>query len=542
MSDYYHDDPVEEESSGRFPSKFITSALVIFAAVFYFQGTIAGNITLNSGAAIEFGQSVKVTTTCSGASVLTVTPKSSFVNVANGKGTHYVSSVSVSGIPSSCEGKDFSLSFYDSATGSSALPIFSFFGDNKRVATVFNSAGYFQQGFQSSGTDVSSDTGAFTVTFKTPVAFSTNAMKVTLQSTEHRDWAEASIVSSAMYTCTVLNSSAVKCWGNNDQGQLGDGTTTDSSNPISPSGLNSNIIDIATGNNHTCALLNTGTMKCWGLNGAGRLGDGTTTQRNTPVDVQGLSGVSAISTGGTHTCALLRTGALKCWGGNVKGQVGNGTDNQQLTPIDVTGLSSGVIAITAGQFFTCALLNTGAVNCWGDNASGQLGNGTTTTSFTPVNVPGLSASVIAIAAGYDHTCALLNTGGVQCWGSNTYGALGNGGTGDQSTPQTVSGISNAVALSGGRGHSCALLSTGAVKCWGYNVNGQLGDGTTTSSNTPVSVSNLSSGVIAIGTGYYHSCAVLSSGAVKCWGYNSQGQLGNGTTTNSSTPVSVTGIP
>jgi alpha-tubulin suppressor-like RCC1 family protein len=515
---------------------------VILASVFYFQSTLASNISINSGTAIEFGQAVKVTTTCSGASSLTVIPKSSFVNVSNGKGAHYISSVSVSGIPSSCEGKDFSLSFYDSATGSSALPIFSFFGDNKRAATVFNSAGYFQQGFQSSGTDVSSASGAFTVTFKTPIALSTDSMKITLQSTEHKDWAEASIVSLAAYTCTVLNSSGVKCWGNNDQGQLGDGTTTDSSNPISPSGLNSNVIEIATGNNHTCALLNTGFMKCWGLNGSGRLGDGTITTRTTPVDVQGLSGVSAISTGGTHTCALLRTGALKCWGTNVKGQVGNGTDNQQLTPTDVTGLSSGVIAITAGQFFTCALLNTGAVNCWGDNASGQLGNGTTTTSFTPVNVSGLSAGVIAIAAGYDHTCALLNTGGVQCWGSNTYGALGNGGTGDQSTPQTVSNISNAVAISGGQGHSCALLSTGAVQCWGYNLNGQLGNGGTTNSSIPVSVSNLSSGVIAIGTGYSHSCAVLSTGAAKCWGLNAQGQLGDGTLTRRTAPVSVTGIP
>ena len=441
MSDYYHDDPVEVEKSGHLTSKLITSAVVVIASVFFFQGTLASNISINSGRSIEFGQSVAVTAVCSGSENLTVTPRSSFDNAANGTGTYYLSSVSVSGIPSSCEGKDFNISFYDSATGSSALPIFtSPFESSKSVATVYNNAGYFQGGFQSTGTTVSSASGAFTVTFKTPVALSTNAMKVTLQSTEHKDWAQASITGGQGHTCTLLSSSILKCWGDN---------------------------------------------------GTGQLGDGTTTQRLTPVDVYGLtSGVSAISAANYHTCALLSTGAVKCWGSENNGTLGN-----------------------AG----------------GGNAPGGA-------------ITGFSADVIALASGIRHTCALLSTGGVQCWGVNEEGQLGNGTiTSGSSNPVTVSGISTAVAISGGNTTSCALLSSGEVKCWGRNVSGQLGNGTTTSSSTPVTVSGLSA--VAIGNGFYHSCALLSSGAARCWGHNSSGQLGNGTTSNTnSTPVSVTGIP
>jgi hypothetical protein len=212
MSDYYHDDPIEEAPAGRFPSKLIASAVVIFASVFFFQSTLATNISINSGSSIEFGQSVSATAACSGSENLTVTPSSSFVNASNGTGTHYLSTVSVSGIPSSCNGKDFNISFYDSATGSSALPIFGFFSDNKSVATVYNNDGYFNKVSKHRNT-VSSTSGAFTVTLSQPVALSSNAMRITLQSTEHKDWAEASFSSLTYHTCILLNSTAVKCWG-----------------------------------------------------------------------------------------------------------------------------------------------------------------------------------------------------------------------------------------------------------------------------------------------------------------------------------------
>ena len=181
MSDYYHDDPVEEETARRFPSKFIASAVVIFASVFFFQSTLATNISINSGKNIEFGQSVSVTAACSGANDLIVTPKSSFVNEANGTGTYYLSSVSVSGIPSSCNGVDFNISFYDSVT-STALPIFA---STKTVASVWNNGGSFQGGRGWLGSTISSASGSFTVSFTTPVALAANVEKVTLQSIVH---------------------------------------------------------------------------------------------------------------------------------------------------------------------------------------------------------------------------------------------------------------------------------------------------------------------------------------------------------------------
>ena len=535
MSYHYHDDPVEESVAGRILPKFIAASVLMLFTFFYYQTTLASNIALNSSSSIEFGQSVSATTACSGSDSLLVTPKSSFVNAANGSGSYYLSSVQVAGIPASCHGKDITVSFYDSVTGSSALPIFGYFGDNKTVATVFNNAGYFQQGFQSTGTEVNSASGSFTVTFKTPVALSTDAMKVALQSIEHRDWAEASFSSLTHHTCTLLNSSGVKCWGLNANGQLGNGTTTTSSTPVTVSGLSTGITAIAAGYSHSCAVLNTGTAKCWGLNSSGQLGDNSTTQRLTPVDVSGLSGVSAMTAAQNNTCALLRTGAVKCWGSG--GRNGDGTNTQRSTPVDVSGLSSGVIAIASGWNHTCAVLNTGDVRCWGD-AGAQSGNGGGGT--TPTNVSGLGAGAIAIAAAEKNTCVILTTGAVRCWGENAFGGTGAAPSGALSNPQSVTGISTAVALSGGSETFCALLSSGTVKCWGYNGMGAFGDGTTTSSHIPVTVPGISA--VAIETGWHHSCALLKSGSAKCWGGNGNGQLGDNTTSQRLSPVSVTGIP
>jgi alpha-tubulin suppressor-like RCC1 family protein len=331
---------------------------------------------------------------------------------------------------------------------------------------------------------------------------------------------------------------------------------------------------ISAGSEHTCAVTGAGGVKCWGRGDRGELGDGTTTNKATPVDVSGLtSGVTAISAGGyAHACALTSAGGVKCWGGDYYGQLGDGTTGPEIcgvgaaalgcstTPVDVSGLASGVAAIRAGAVHTCALTSAGGVKCWGYNRQGELGDGSTTNKTTPVDVSGLTSGVTAISAGGFNTCALTSAGGVKCWGYNPYGNLGDGtatgpelceGYGCSRTPVEVSGLSTGVtAVSAGGRHTCALTSVCSAKCWGSAVYGQLGEGTAKGkrqlerSPVPVDVAGLSSGVTAITTGDQHTCALWSIGGVKCWGYNLSGQLGDGARGpegSSRTPVDVSGL-
>ncbi|WP_297104019.1 RCC1 domain-containing protein [Tessaracoccus sp.] len=350
------------------------------------------------------------------------------------------------------------------------------------------------------------------------------------------------IASTAANTCALLSSGTVKCWGQNGQGNLGDGTSESRSTPVAVSGL-SGATTLTTGFSHTCALLSDGTVKCWGGNSSGQLGDGTTHDRSTPVAVSGLSRATALIAAGEHSCALLSDGTVKCWGGNSSGQLGDGTTQDRPTPVTVSGLS-GATTLTTSNGHTCALLPGGTVKCWGYNGEGQLGDGTTqdgTTQehrSTPVTVSGLSgATALTVVDG--HSCALLSGGTVKCWGTNWSGQLGDGTTQDRSTPVSVSELSGATALTTGSSHTCALLSSGTVKCWGYNGWGRLGDGTTQDRSTPVSVSELS-GVTALTAADERTCALLSAGTVNCWGYNGWG-LGDGSTEPRSTPVTVSGL-
>ncbi len=359
-------------------------------------------------------------------------------------------------------------------------------------------------------------------------------------------WLSSGVMAIALgryHTCALMSRGAVKCWGYNQWGQLGNGGMTDASTPQDVAGLSSGVTAITAGFNHTCALMSSGVMKCWGANVHGELGNGGWSDASTPQDVAGLSGgAMAIVAGGAHACALMSSGSVKCWGENEFGQLGNGGTTDASTPQEVTGLSSGATAMAAGGAHVCALMSRGAVKCWGENESGQLGNGGMTDASTPQDVTGLSSSAMAIAAGDRYTCAVTSEGGVKCWGRNGVGQLGNGGTTDASTPQDVAGLSSgAMAIAAGGAHMCALLSGGGVKCWGYNVNGQLGNGGTTNANTPQDVIGLSSGVTAIVAGGQHTCALLSGGGVKCWGYNVNGQLGNGGTMDASTPQDVVGL-
>lgn len=252
------------------------------------------------------------------------------------------------------------------------------------------------------------------------------------------------------------------------------------------------------------------------------------------------STANAMDVGGGHTCALMTNATVECWGDNETGQLGDGTYTVQTAPVRVADVTD-VKAVFGGDSHTCAVTRDGAAHCWGANGFGQLGDGTTATRPKPVAVIGLSSPVIQIAAGFGFTCA-LTTDGVFCWGDNSSGELGDGqecGYGYCQVPVGVPSLANGVqSLSAGIGHVCALLSDGSVKCWGWNGNGQLGDGTTADRNVPTNVSGLSSGVAEIATGGYHTCARMTSGGVKCWGKNVRGQLGDGTGDDRHTPVDV----
>ena len=234
-------------------------------------------------------------------------------------------------------------------------------------------------------------------------------------------------------------------------------------------------------------------------------------------------------------------GGVKCWGYDVAGTIGDSA-GLSLVPTDVPGLGSGVAAIAAGSLQDCALTSAGGVKCRGHNSRGQLGDGTTTDHPMAVDVVGLSSGVRAIAAGGSHNCALTSTGGVRCWGDNADGELGDGTAVNRSAPVDVIGLSSGVrAIAAGAAHSCALTSTGGVKCWGLNQHGELGNGTTFSTSVPVDVSGLKSGVIGITAGGFQSCALLQDGGVKCWGSDASVQLGDDTITYHLKPASIDGF-
>lgn len=308
--------------------------------------------------------------------------------------------------------------------------------------------------------------------------------------------------------------------------------------------LGKQLTTVATGfGYHTCAVVNNGTASCWGEDSHGELGNGTTSASSSlPVAVSGLNTVSAVAVGGSHSCAVLTDHSVRCWGDGALGQLGNGGTSASSTPVTVTGISDAT-AISAGLNHTCVLRTGGAVSCWGQNSNGQVGS-TVATDFpratAPVAVAGISGAT-AVSAGGFHSCALVG-GAVSCWGDNSVGQLGNGAGAPNNfsfAPVAVTGLSGVTAISGGEQHSCAVAA-GAVRCWGDNTYGQLGDGTKTQANTPVSVSGISTAV-QVGAGFPMSCARLSSGAVSCWGYNNEGELGNGSSSESLSPVAVSGI-
>ena len=315
------------------------------------------------------------------------------------------------------------------------------------------------------------------------------------------------------HLCFLTPGGGVKCWGKNDSGQLGDGSTKErfTTGPIDVSGLAGGAISLSAGGSHSCALTSQGGVKCWGGNGAGQLGNGTLVPSSTPIDVPGLtSGVVAISAGGAHTCAIVGSvRALKCWGSNEHGAIGDGTGLPRLSPVDVPGLTSDVAAVSAGGLNTCTLATNGSVKCWGNNIFGQVGNATSGQPvFAPASVSGLASGVAAISAGGGRTCALTTGGAVWCWGQDRTWV-----------PTEVSGLPSGIsAIAVGSYHACARASAGGVKCWGSNRAGELGDGTKIDSLlVPVQVSGLGASVSVVAAGAFRTCARSGLTDLKCWG-------------------------
>jgi alpha-tubulin suppressor-like RCC1 family protein len=341
------------------------------------------------------------------------------------------------------------------------------------------------------------------------------------------------IAAGAAHACALRADGTVHCWGDNSSGQLGNNSLTRRTSPVAAIGIAGDIgaRSIVTHSGHVCALRGNGTVACWGGNGTGQLGNGTTVNSGVPVTVAGLANVTQIAVGNGHSCARIADGTVRCWGRNTDGQIGDGTFvSPRLTPTTVPNVSD-VNAIVTGAFHTCVLLG-GGVRCWGDNQSGQLGDLSTNDSSTPRTVLRATATptplggVLSLASAASSTCARTLGGSVLCWGRNDLGQHGtNATTATQTTPRAMD-TSDVIAIATGN-HSCMVRLSGAVFCTGGNASGQLGDGTTTSRLRPVASTGTTS-MASISVGAFHTCGVRSTGRALCWGDNQFGQLGDGT--------------
>jgi alpha-tubulin suppressor-like RCC1 family protein len=342
------------------------------------------------------------------------------------------------------------------------------------------------------------------------------------------------IATGAMHACALFNTGKVKCWGSNSAGQLGDGTYQSRSTPAEVPGLE-NVTAIAAGGSHTCALLADGAVKCFGDNFYGQLGDGTLDKRWTPTPVSGLKDAVSIAAGDEHTCAITKEKKAKCWGKNLYSRLGSGIADRVLkTPVDVIDLGGEPLSIAPGYEHTCAVIEPGRVQCWGHNADEQVGDGTTIDRKVPTDVTDLKPGVVSVATGFANSCALTEAKSVICWGWNGWQDYSSEMRGIDGLDKNIS----AVAV--GIDHICGLTQEGKVKCTGGNEHGQLGNGTTRSVDAAKTAKGLDH-VKAIAVNMYYSCALTDDKSIYCWGQNNSGQLGNGTSTDSSTPVEVIGL-
>ena len=340
------------------------------------------------------------------------------------------------------------------------------------------------------------------------------------------------------HTCSILFNGTAYCWGVNGFGRLGDGTKTQREEPT-PVNMSSTFKAISTGDYYSCGVLSNGTAYCWGRNNNGQLGDGTTTERTNPTPINISSTFKAISAGYHHSCGILSNGTAYCWGYNNQGQLGDGTKTQHINPTPVDISSTFKAISTAGYSHSCGILSNGSAYCWGDNAQNQLGDGTVVDKLSP-NAVNMSSTFQSISIGKYHSCGVLSNGTAYCWGKGTNGRLGDGTTTNKNNPTPVNISSTFKTISAGYddGHSCGVLSNGTAYCWGESANGRLGNGDIINDQSNPSPVNISSTFKTISAGDQHSCGIFSNGTAYCWGYNANGQLGDGTTTQRINPTAV----
>jgi alpha-tubulin suppressor-like RCC1 family protein len=338
----------------------------------------------------------------------------------------------------------------------------------------------------------------------------------------------AQLAAGAGHTC-LLSGGRVRCWGAGQFGQIGkvvDGVFSLSGQPVEVDGLGAEVISISAGAYHTCAVTSAGKVLCWGQNDSGQLGPRTASDPSVPAEVAYAVPAAAVSAGAGHTCLLTSAGEAACWGSNTAGQLGDGTTQPGAAPQKVKDLPETIRSLSLGTDFSCAVGQSGKVYCWGRGARQEDGKDMLENSSLPLLVPGLPGAATQVAAGGYHACAMIQGGAVWCWGTGDAAPLVD------SRAAQVNGLSGpAAAITAGDGHTCALLASGEVACWGDNYFDQLatGDGLSSglaTNGTPLLIKGVSSAAV-IDAGSGHTCALIADGTIHCWGDGSSGQLGDG---------------